>query len=160
MSVRSLCAVVAKTYAAARRTPRPARQTGRRRAVSRRGVTACALTMRLLPGELVGERLPRELSQQCRKQHEDGDESDQLGLPLQHPQNLPEDARLRDSLAVGPGGESPGRGIRGIAAYEAEKRPASASGRRPHANCCSYQPLSGAIATPKPDEWMNQPLPR
>ena len=40
ISSRALCSVVAKTYAAALRTPRPARQTGRIRAFSRRDVTA------------------------------------------------------------------------------------------------------------------------
>src|SRR5437588_782325 len=84
ISVLPLCSVVAKTYAAATSTASPARQTGTRRAVSRRGVTACVLTARGLPGELVGERRPRELCQQRCDQHHDHHESDQLWLPLQH----------------------------------------------------------------------------
>ena len=39
-----------------------------------------------LPGELVGDLLPRELPQKGRNEHQDGHEGDQLGLPLQHPQ--------------------------------------------------------------------------
>jgi hypothetical protein len=37
--------------------------------------------------------------------------------------------------------------------------PASASGRRAQANRCLYQPVSGASATPWPDEWIIQPSP-
>src|SRR5216684_1759146 len=47
------------------RTPRPARQTGRMRAFSRRDVTGCELTSGLEPGELV-ERVPGELTRDCR----------------------------------------------------------------------------------------------
>src|ERR1700704_3712448 len=61
ISARPLCAVVAKTYVAATRTPSPATQTGRTRALSRRDVTACELTSDLEPGELV-ERVPGELT--------------------------------------------------------------------------------------------------
>src|SRR5262245_39657615 len=85
ISVRPLCAVVPNSYAAAIRIPSPARQTGAIRRESRRGVTAWVLTVWLLPGELVGERLPGELPQQDCDQHQDGHESDQLWLPLQHP---------------------------------------------------------------------------
>ena len=37
--------------------------------------------------------------------------------------------------------------------------PASASGRRPHAKCDRFQPVSCASATPYSDELMNHPLP-
>src|SRR5262249_13657721 len=84
-SVRPLCAVVANSYAAATRIPSPAAQTGAIRKESRRGRTAWGPTVLLLPGELVGERFPRELPEQCCDQHQDGHESDQLWLPLQHP---------------------------------------------------------------------------
>src|SRR5690242_11497345 len=77
-----VCSAVAKTYAAAMRIPSPARQTGTIRKFSRRGVTAWALMLSVLPGEL--ERFPGELPQQCRNQHQDSHESDQLWLPLQH----------------------------------------------------------------------------
>src|SRR5689334_5841352 len=69
MSVRPLCAVVANSYAAAIKIPRPARQTGAIRKESRRGVAACVLTVGRLPGELVGERFPGELTQQRCDQH-------------------------------------------------------------------------------------------
>src|SRR6266511_1117754 len=111
MSVRPLCAVVAKTYAAATSIARPARQTGRIRAVSRRGVTAWELTVRVLPGELVGDRLPRELSQQCGKEHHEGHESDQLWLPLQHPRVPPRRRQTAGFFRVAPSRVSPERGI-------------------------------------------------
>jgi hypothetical protein len=48
-------------------------------------VTACVLTVSVLPGELVGECFPRELSEHRCDQHQDNHESEQLVLPLQHP---------------------------------------------------------------------------
>src|SRR5919204_6904978 len=137
--VRPLCSLVAKWYPAATRIPPPARQTGRMRAVSRRGLTACVLTVSGLPGELVGERFPRELSQERSQQHQDGHESDQLWLPLQHPQ-VPPRRRQTAGFFRGKGLlESPVRGIWRNTAYEPDTRLASASGRRPHANRCAYQ---------------------
>src|SRR6266849_2317679 len=80
------------------RTPRPARQTGRMRAFSRRDVTGCELTSGLEPGELV-ERVPGELTRDCRDEHEDRQHGNQLRFPLQHPLEPPKhkDARLADS---------------------------------------------------------------
>src|SRR5919198_5431251 len=75
--------------------------------------------------------------------------------------NLPE--RRPDAAIVSfswPPAYPPIGGFAANAAYEAEARPASASGRRPHASRFAYEPESAATATPYPDEWMNQPLPR
>ena len=69
-------------------------------------------------------------------------------------------ARPRDCFVRAPDRESLHRGIWVDMAYEAETRPASASGRRPHAKRCSYHPERVATATPYPEEWMNQPFPR
>src|SRR5512133_572567 len=139
--------------------PSPTRQTGAIRRLSRRGVTAWVLTSGALPGEL-GRRFPRELPEQCGDQHQDSDESDQLWLPLQHSVNPSVDGQTRGLSRVAVLEESPERGIMRIRTYDPETRPASASGRRPQANRLAYQPLSCAAATPKPDEWMNHPLPR
>src|SRR6266487_3246062 len=94
------------------RTPRPARQTGRMRALSRRDVTACELTSGLEPGELV-ERVPGELTRDCRDEHQDRHEGNHLRLPLQHPQKPPyyKDARREDCFFCGRRGVSPLRGI-------------------------------------------------
>src|SRR6266705_2385482 len=131
------------------RTPRPARQTGRMRALSRRDVTACELTSGLEPGELV-ERVPGELTRDCRDEHQDCNEGNQLRLPLQHPQNLPEQRRqtgglflLRSEWRIPPKGD-----LGKYRFYAEETRPASASGRRPHAKRFSYQPERVATATP------------
>src|SRR3954468_7315033 len=80
---RPLCDDVANSYAAATRTPRPATQTGTMRAASFRGVPAEELMPRPLPGQLV-ERVPRQLSDRGRNEHEDEQETDQPRLPLQH----------------------------------------------------------------------------
>src|SRR5207253_10372693 len=123
--------VVAKKYAAATRTPSPARQTGSSSAVSRREGTACVLTLRLLPGELVGDRIPGELSQECRNQHQDGYEGDQLWLPLQHPVVPPRRRQTAGFSRASTMWRITREGDLGDIAYEAETRPASASGRRP-----------------------------
>src|SRR5436853_1047053 len=112
ISARAPCAVVAKTYPAAIRTPRPARQTGTMRALSRRDVTACELTSGLEPGELF-EGVPGELTRDCRDEHQDRHESNQLRLPLQHPgNNLPTRRRQTARFFLcARTGESPHRGI-------------------------------------------------
>ena len=65
----------------------------------------------------------------------------------------------RDCHSPGRTGHHPDGGDRVSGALQVV-RPASASGRRAHAKRALYQPLSGASATPYPDEWMNQPSPR
>ena len=104
--------------------------------------------VRLQPGELV-DRVPRELTEQCRRQHQDRHENHRLGLPLQQSVIPPRKGRQpRDSFARGLQRESLHRGIWVDMGYEAEMRPASASGRRPQAKRCMYQPDSVATATP------------
>src|SRR2546421_3240764 len=98
-SSRPLWPVVANSYPAATRTPRPAMQTGKMRAASRRGVTAVEVTSAPLPGQLV-DRFPGELPERDRNEHDQGHQEDQPGLPLQHPEPPHQkDARPRDSLA-------------------------------------------------------------
>src|SRR5439155_2955719 len=97
-SSRPLCPVVANSYPAATRTARPAMQTGKMRAASRRGVTAVEVTSAPLPGQLV-DRIPGELPERDRNEHDQGHQEDQPGLPLQHPEPpRKKDARPGDSL--------------------------------------------------------------
>src|SRR6266536_2154028 len=119
------------------------------RAVSLRGVTAWELTERVLPGELVGDRLPRELAQQCCDQHQHGHESDQLWLPLQHPANTSQKTPDGGILSCSRARTNPPIGGFGLnTAQEAETRPASASGLRAQAKRFWYQPESVVTATP------------
>src|SRR5438309_4088216 len=127
-------------------------QTGKMRAASRRGVTAVGVTSAPLPGQLV-DRIPGELTERDRNEHDQGHQEDQPGLPLQHPEPPHQkDARPGDSLACDTPRDPPCGGFARNGAYEAE-RPASASGRRAHAKRVAYQPASWATATPYSEEW-------
>src|SRR5438874_4725740 len=95
-------------------------QTGRMRAASLRGGAAVEVTSAPLPGELL-DRVPRELTETNRNEHDHHEEDDQTGLPLQHPQPPGQrDARPRDSLAWWVPGDPPVGGFAENAAYEPE----------------------------------------
>src|SRR5439155_22781781 len=123
--------VVAKWYAAATSAPRPAMQTGRMRAASLRGVAAVEVTPAPLPGELL-DRVPRQLTEPGRNQHDHREEDDQTRLPPQPPQPPERDARPRDFALWGVPRYPPLGGFAWNVPYDPES-PASASGRLAHA---------------------------
>src|SRR5881398_1363011 len=169
---------------AARAATAPAAQTGATTARTLDGTGAVLLTARgrcrmstdspspphprvdrrSLPGSPT-EVARREVeAQRCGGGDDADDECHEPRVPLQHV--IPPVALGRQTGTIlrarRHARNHPKRGTCGTRHKSLERgsycRPASASGRRAHANSRAYQPSRRATATPYSEEWMNQPL--